>query len=181
MARWPGRPGWPMADERSGGGGRADDRGPVQPIPRAAEPAEGTSERRGPDRRMRRTPLLSRFVLRGGRRRDARRDEEREGSYVDLYPRSVVLILVWVVLMNAADSYFTLVHLQRGGTELNPIADALLRKGMIPFVAVKSLLVALALLVLCLHKNFRVARAGLWVAGGAYSLLVLYHLFLFLV
>jgi hypothetical protein len=43
----------------------------------------------------------------------------------------------------------------------------------------KSLLIAVALLVLVLHKNFWMARVGLWIAAEAYTLLNVYHLTLF--
>ena len=37
----------------------------------------------------------------------------------------------------------------------------------------------MALVVLCLHKNFWLSRIGLWGAAGVYTLLVAYHLSLF--
>ena len=37
----------------------------------------------------------------------------------------------------------------------------------------------MALGVLVLHKNFALARIGLWLAAGGYTLLNLYHLTLF--
>ncbi|MEL6715603.1 MAG: DUF5658 family protein, partial [Planctomycetota bacterium] len=77
------------------------------------------------------------------------------------------------------DSFFTLVHLQAGGVEVNPIAAALLKTGRFGFVFSKALLIAGALLVLALHKNFQLARLGLWLATTAYTLLVGYHLTLF--
>ncbi|MBK7877269.1 MAG: hypothetical protein IPJ77_16255 [Planctomycetes bacterium] len=43
----------------------------------------------------------------------------------------------------------------------------------------KSGLISLALVVLCVHKNFHLARLGLWVAAIAYTLLFAYHLSLF--
>lgn len=88
------------------------------------------------------------------------------------------MLLSWVALMNVADSFFTLLHLQAGAIELNPVADALLGTGRTGFVFLKSTLIALALLVLCVHKNFSLARLGLWVATTAYSVLVFYHLYL---
>jgi hypothetical protein len=42
--------------------------------------------------------------------------------------------ILWIALMNAADSFFTIVHLQNGGQEVNPIAGALLTTGRLPFV-----------------------------------------------
>jgi len=81
--------------------------------------------------------------------------------------------------MNVGDSFFTLVHLQAGGIELNPIAERLLQTGRLGFVLWKSLLIGVALFVLALHKNFRLARIGIWVAAASYTLLVSYHLVLF--
>ena len=89
------------------------------------------------------------------------------------------MMAVWVCLMNVADSYFTLVHLQGGAIELNPIASSLLETGRLGFVLLKSSLIAVAVLVLCIHKNFFLARVGLWVATATYTVLVLYHLSLF--
>jgi len=91
----------------------------------------------------------------------------------------MVIAILWVAMMNVGDSYFTLVHLQSGGIELNPVAEELLRTGRAGFVIWKSALIGLALVVLTLHKNFWLARFGLWVSAGAYTLLNLYHLSLF--
>ena len=143
------------------------------PTPALAE--VDTATYRGPDRRERPTPRFSRYTLLGGRRRGGRRDGEHENSFVDQYSSRMWLLLVWVALMNAGDSFFTLLHLQDGGIELNPVAGLMLQSGRIGFVALKSFLITLPLAVLCLHKNFSLARLGLWVAAGTYSLLLAYH------
>lgn len=144
----------------------------------AGEPAP-VHTYRGRDRRHRPTPRFSRHSFRGGRRRRPRRGGERPGSFVDVYSTRLFLIVMWVALMNVADSFFTLIHLQRGGTEANPIAEALLLTGRTNFVFWKSSLIAAALLVLCVHKNFHVARFGLWTAALCYTLLLGYHISLF--
>jgi hypothetical protein len=141
---------------------------------------EGRAWRDG-DRRQGKTPRLSRFSLSGGRRQGVRRGNEQEGSFVDLYGSGLLIALMWIAVANVADSFFTLIHLQNGGSEVNPVADILLRAGLMKFVLLKSALVGVALLVLCMHKNFRVARIGLWAAAGAYTLLIAYHLALFCV
>jgi hypothetical protein len=134
---------------------------------------------RGPDRRRGPTPRFSRYSLWGGRRREARRTQERDGSFVDLYGLRLFLIVLWVAVMNVGDSFFTLVHLQAGGVELNPVAKVLLETGRWNFVFVKSVLIGLALVVLSVHKNFPLARIGLWTAAATYTGLVGYHLLLF--
>lgn len=134
---------------------------------------------RGGDRRQRSTSRFSRYSFVGGRRRGVRRKSELEGSFVDLYGTRLLLMLMWIALMNVADSFFTLVHLQNGGTEVNPIAGMLLLTGRPAFLLLKSGLIGLALLVLCVHKNFFLARIGLWVATLSYTVLLFYHLSLF--
>jgi hypothetical protein len=142
-----------------------------------AQPSD--SERRDPgDRRRGSTPRISRYSLFGGRRRGPRREEEREGSFVDRYDRPLVFILAWVAIANVADSFFTLHHLQAGGIELNPIAEELLRAGHFGFVSIKCALISMALMVLLMHKNFAAARFGIWISGVAYTLLFAYHLIL---
>jgi len=148
-----------------------------QPLP--AVGPEGTESRARSDRRGAPTPRLSRFAFFGGRRRVVRRTREVEGSFVDLHGLRLWCLVLWVALMNIGDSYFTLVHLQAGGIELNPVAAALLGLGRPGFVFTKSILIALALLVLAIHKNFFLARIGLWTAAATYTALVVYHLTLF--
>ena len=131
------------------------------------------------DRRDQATPRLSAYSFGAGRRKAVRRQEDREGSFVDVYGLRLFLLIGWVSLMNVADSFFTLVHLQMGGVELNPVAGALLGTGREGFVLAKSGLISLALVILCLHKNFTLARIGLIVAAAAYTALVCYHLALF--
>lgn len=143
------------------------------------ESAAAEAHKRSQDRRQRPTPRISRYALFGGRRRKVRRTKEVEGSFVDVYSQRLWCMILWVALMNVADSYFTLVHLQSGAIELNPVAQFLLETGRVRFVLYKSSLIALSLLVLCLHKNFILARFGLWAAAGAYTVLVAYHLSLF--
>ena len=133
------------------------------------------------DRRGLPTPRLSPWSIQGGRRTLPRRTHELENSFVDLYSSGLLFAILWVALMNSADSFFTIVHLQNGGEEANPIAGVLLMTGRVSFVLLKSAIISIALLVLCVHKNFHLARLGLWTSAVAYTCLLAYHLVLFLV
>lgn len=132
---------------------------------------------RGPDRRKRPTPRFSRFTWFGGMRRSGgRRPGESEGAFVDQYSGRLVFAMALVAVLNSLDSFFTLLHLQAGGIELNPVAESMLRTGRLSFVLLKALLIIVPLAVLTMHKNFKLARVGIWSAAGAYGVLVLYHL-----
>ena len=156
--------------------GRASEERAAQSRQEAAEEASG--ERRQIDRRRQATPRLSRYSFVGGRRRGARRAGEDVHSFVDQYGQRMWALLAWVALMNACDSFFTLLHLQDGAIELNPVAAWMLTTGRSGFVVMKSILITLPLVVLCLHKNFPLARLGLWLAAAVYTALVAYHIWL---
>lgn len=157
-----------------------DDEPPPRGNPFSPPPPEALrGRRRIQDRRSAPTPRLSRFSAARGKRRRAQRAEEAEGSFIDVYSTPVLVWVLWITLMNFGDSFFTLVHLQAGGIEVNPVADALLRTGRVGFVLSKAALIGTALLVLTLHKNFWLARTGLWISTAAYTSLVAYHLSLY--
>ncbi len=150
---------------------------PIEGLRSKAEaPTPQPARFRGPDRRRRPTPRFSRFAWLGGRRREGRRQGESENLFVDQFSLRMWLLLAWIALMNGADSFFTIYHLQNGGVELNPVADWMLKTGRLGFVVLKSALIALPLVVLCVHKNFALARAGLWIAAGIYTALLVYHI-----
>ncbi len=127
------------------------------------------------DRRTRPTPMISAYSFLGGRRASGDSD-----TYTDVYGLRAFALMLALNALNVLDSFFTLVYLQRGGSEGNPIADWLIRQGPTVFVLTKTLVVGVALGVLCLHKNFRRARSAVVVGTVIYVLLTLYHIFLFL-
>jgi hypothetical protein len=77
------------------------------------------------------------------------------------------------------DSHFTLLYLQRGGDEANPLAITLLGGGLGVFVGVKAIGIGLAAALFCVLKNFKNGRIGVILALGLYQLLLIYHLALY--
>ena len=133
--------------------------------------------RRGKDRRQQPTPAWSAFLGYRGRKR-GRRAGENINTYVDRFSNGDVVLVITVLILNILDALFTMLWLQRGGSEANPIMAWLLEIGNSAFLVQKCLIVGLWLVLLLVHKNFRIARVGLWALTGVYSLLLLYHLFL---
>lgn len=84
-----------------------------------------------------------------------------------------------ITILNVLDAFFTLVYLQRGGSEANPIADWCIQRGPHFFIFIKTFVMGGALAILCLHKNFKRARVGILIGVGLYVLLTCYHLLLF--
>lgn len=144
----------------------------------AAASSAGQMAPRGPDRRKRATPMISRHTFFGGRRRAGRRDGEVENVYVDVYSPLLTALLFVFFALTVADSVLTLVYLGKGGRELNPIAQWMIDQGAVFFVVFKGVLSGLCLLFVLLHKNFKPARWALGIGFGFYFLLGIYHLVL---
>lgn len=128
-----------------------------------------------PDRRKRPTSFLDTLVG-PKRRRRGRRKTDREGLYVDVYhPRDVLLVLT-IFTLNLGDALFTLDAAKQGGDQHNPFTSMLLQAGDQSFLWEKCFLMAFWLVLLIVHKNFRIARIGLWLLLLAYSGSFAYHL-----
>lgn len=135
-------------------------------------------DRRQQERRDRPTRIRDSF-RRLRQRRRGRRSGERSNLYVDRYTRSDAALLLSIFSLNIVDAFFTLEWLGRGGLEGNPLMAHLIQLSSSVFLFQKIALAAFWLLLLTIHKNFRVARVGLWILFGVYALLALYHMLLF--
>ena len=133
----------------------------------------GGLDRRDGDRRDRPTrPWNGIFGPR--RRTHGRRSGDRVG-YVDRYSRRDVALILAVFTLNVGDAFFTMLWLERGGQEANPIMDFFLDIGPGAFLLQKCIIVGIWLIILLVHKNFRFARIGIYVSLAAYAALMLVH------
>ena len=132
------------------------------------------SRRSGGDRRRCATSPFSRFALMG-RRSGARRSGEGRNTYVDRYSGRTMGLLVLIAGLCVLDALFTLLYLQQGGAELNPLMDAAIRAGTVPFIVIKCGLTFAGITFLCLHKNFRFVRTLMLSVLIIYVALIGYH------
>lgn len=140
------------------------------------ESAEAKNERNAPDRRSRPTPLFSRHMFFGRRRWNRRATDPRLNYYVDRYSIRAYAAVIVILFLCAADAAFTIYHLNRGASEVNPIMRFTLSFGNLHFIIIKYALTASGLFVLLTHKNFAIARFSTVVIIGMYCLLLAYHL-----
>ncbi len=132
------------------------------------------------DRRQKPTKPFSRYVLFGSRRSVRRRKDRKTHMYVDLYGHYLLLSLLLIILLSIFDAYFTIFHVERGAREINPFMNFLIGYGNIYFFAIKYILTALGLLVLCIYKNLLVARTIIIGILFFYLTVFANHIFLFL-
>ncbi|QDV05280.1 hypothetical protein Poly30_07760 [Planctomycetes bacterium Poly30] len=142
----------------------------------AAEDALGAAGRVFTDRRSRPTPMLSRYWLRGRRREAGRRAADAQHVYVDRYTRMETAVVLWLIVASIADLGLTLLHLEQGGTEANPIMDWFLTHGgTAAFIGAKLALTAVPTGFLLLHARFRGTRPALLGLALMYAALLGYH------
>lgn len=142
--------------------------------------SEAAEQRNRSDRRRRPTPMFSRYVLRGGRRHKVRRDDEREGAFVDVHGAFVLLVVLAIIALNLLDAFFTLLFLSHGGVELNPVVQLVLDSPWHPwpFILLKTVGIGVACAFLVVAKHFRPARVGLAFVFAGYAVLLGWHLML---
>ncbi len=77
---------------------------------------------------------------------------------MDVHEPRLLLITLSALLLCIVDSYNTLLLLDLGGTELNPVMRELLEHDASLFFWVKYILTALCLIILVVHKRFILLR-----------------------
>ena len=114
------------------------------------------TDRRVPkDRRRQATPGFSRFVFFGRRRAFRRKEDQEKGGYVDRYSPRLLFLIILIVGLNVLDSFFTMIILDCGGVEANPLVSSAIEVYGDRFWVWKFMVVSVNLILLCLHSRFR--------------------------
>jgi len=112
-------------------------------------------QRKGIDRRSHglRTFLHS-FIK--NRRRETRREICLGSShYVDFHNAPMLFALTIAIMgLSCTDAFFTLMLIQQGAQEINPIMNSLLQIDIQLFVSAKVLITATCLIFILAHRNF---------------------------
>lgn len=124
---------------------------PFAPERRKARPFP--DRRSGIDRRQRKHPTL-RALLWGGRREEIRRVEDRRRVfYVDRYRQSLFGAIVVILFLSVMDAILTMLLLQKGAVEINPIMAFYIDVGPYTFLMVKYGLTSVGVLLLLHFRN----------------------------
>ncbi len=110
------------------------------------------------DRRHSPTRPFGRYLFAGRRHSVRRSADHRTHLYVDRYSHNLLLTLLIIVLLSIFDAYFTIMHVERGAREINPLMDFLIGYGDLYFFVAKYTLTALGVFLLCLYKNLLLVR-----------------------
>jgi hypothetical protein len=136
------------------------------------------------DRRSRPTRFLSRYTLKG-RRRKARRQNEAVNYYVDRYERRYLILIGLIMILCILDYFFSFKLFRLGGAEINLLMSNLFKNNRILLLFVKLGLTFFGLVFILFHKNFKVfgvlkTRVVIYYVFSLYLALILYEFYAYL-
>ena len=94
---------------------------------------------------------------------------------MDCPARHVIILAYMIISCSILDALLTLLYIERGGGEANPVMAVAIDFGMTAFVGVKMALTIFGIGLLTLHQNFRLGLRGLYSVTIIYLVLLAYH------
>jgi hypothetical protein len=123
---------------------------------------------------------LSRYTLEGRRGTFRRKEDQNRGGYVDRYHSVLLFLIVLTVGLNVLDALFTMMILDDGGWEVNPVVRSAIQLYGNEFWVWKFAVVSTPLILLCLHSKFRLVIPTILGITAISVTVVLYQIFLFI-
>ena len=134
--------------------------------------------RRFEDRRKEPTPFRSVYTFFGRRRWFRRKSDQEKGGSLDRYSPTIFFLIISILTLNILDSLFTMIILDLGGRELNPVVRSVMALHGDHFWIYKFIMVSGSLVLLCLHRGFKFFRGIIIAISTLYLIIVLYQIFL---
>ena len=131
-------------------------------LPTDAVRRSGGEKRRDTDRRKNHKERLK-YLLFKGRRERVRRDEDRERVIIfDRYTPKLFATIAVILMLSILDALFTLILIENGSSELNPVMAYFLQHGFLPFILAKYILTCIGVVILLIFKNVFLTRAKIY-------------------
>ena len=132
------------------------------------------------DRRKQPTPAISRFILWGRRKTFRRKEDQERRGYVDRYDFGLLILMILAVGLNVLDALFTMMILDDGGWEINPVVGSVIQLFGDRFWVWKFGIVSFSLTLLCLHSKFRLVIPIMLGITAIIGTVILYQIFLYI-
>ncbi len=132
------------------------------------------------DRRKRPTPGLSRFIFRGRRKTFRRKEDQEKRGYVDRYHPGLLILLTLIVGLTVLDALFTMMILDDGGWEVNPLVRSVIQLYGDRFWIWKFAIVSISLILLCIHIKFRLVMPVILGVAIINLIVMIYEILLFM-
>ena len=129
-----------------------------------SDPAEQpyAEYRRGKDRRTNHKGRLKYFLFNGRRERIRREEDSRQVFFFDRYNPKLFAAITAILMLSIFDALLTLILIDKGSTELNPVMAYFLQHGLLPFIVVKYLLTSIGVVILLIFKNVFLTKVKIY-------------------
>jgi len=98
-----------------------------------------------------------------GRRELARREEDKiRYFFFDRYNQRIFAAITAILMLSIFDALLTLILIERGSSELNPVMAYFLQYGPLPFIISKYLLTSLGIVILLIFKNVLINKINMY-------------------
>jgi len=128
------------------------------------DPCEQPKEqiRRGRDRRTNHKARLK-YLLFNGRREGIRREDDRSRVFFfDRYNPKLFAAIIAILMLSIFDALLTLILIDNGSTELNPVMAYFLQHGLLPFIVAKYFLTSIGVVTLLIFKNVFLTKVKIY-------------------
>ena len=132
------------------------------------------------DRRKQPTPAISRFTLWGRRKTFRRKGDQERGGYVDHYHSGLLIPLTLALGLTVLDAFFTMMILNDGGWEINPVVRSVIQLYGERFWIWKFVIVSTSLTLLCIHSKFRFVMPVILGIITISVVVILYQIFIYI-
>ena len=141
-------------------------------------------KRRGEDRRKNNKARLKYLFFNGRRERFRREDDRQKAFFFDRYHPKLFAAITAILVLSICDALLTLILIERGSSELNPVMAYFLEYGPLTFIIAKYLFTCFGVFILLIFKNVLLSKINIYTYSLfpcviiAFSAVILWELFL---
>ena len=140
--------------------------------------------RSGKDRRCNKIPGIKSLFIYGRRKKIRRQNDKYKITYFDQYSSALFVVIISILFLNIIDALLTLLLIDQGATEINPIMAYFLNFGPLTFISVKYFLISFSIIVLLIFNNVFLRKIKIFTrslfsyAIGMFMIVIGWELFL---
>jgi hypothetical protein len=109
--------------------------------------------RSGINRRKKALPFFCKYWFKGNRSSPRRQEDRQFPQMVDRYSTKLCAVILFILGLSILDAFFTLILLEKGAKEINPLMDYYLKVSPTLFFCIKYMLTCSSVLLVLFIKD----------------------------
>jgi len=117
--------------------------------------------RSGINRRKKVSPFFCEYWFKGNRSLPRRLEDRQFPQMVDRYSTKLFAVILFILGLSILDAFFTLILIEEGAKEINPVLDYYLKVSPMLFFCIKYMLTCASVLLVLFIKDFYIFKTKL--------------------